>query len=166
MVSSVWGVPGTSLAAHLNFLMGVKDVLQLTGIDVVAGGDDHALGAALEVDETLLVLGAQVAGIDPGEAVGVMTQGLGGLFRMLHVFLHNGGTGEQNLALLTVGEFTVGARLDDLDIGVREGDADAALLVAGRRREAAGRDGLGGAVAFADLDDGVVLIEELVELLC
>ena len=62
-------------------LVAVQDVLQLGGIDVVAVGDDHALDALAEVDEAVVVHHAQVAGVDPGQAVGVGLQGLGRLLR-------------------------------------------------------------------------------------
>ena len=84
---------------------------------------------------------------------------------MVHVFLHYRGSGQQDLALLAVGQFLVGAGLHDLDIGVGEGQADGAFLIHGGGGEAAGRDGLRGAVALPHLNDGVVVIEELVEFL-
>ena len=145
--------------------MRVEDVLELSGIDVVARGDDHALGSSAEVDKALAVHRAEVAGIDPGEPVGVTAQGLGGLVGVLHVFLHHGRTGQQDLALFAVGQLAVRTGLDDLDVGVREGHADTALLEHVRRRQAAGRDGLGGAVALAHLDDGLVVVKEFVQLL-
>ena len=92
-------------------------------------------------------------------------EGLGGLVGVVHVLLHDGGARQQDLALLAVGQLLVGVGLHDLDVGIREGDADAALLEHLGGRQAAGGDGLGGAVALPDLDDGLVVIEELVELL-
>lgn len=145
--------------------LGVQDVLDLAGVDVVAGGDDHPLGPAPEVDEALLIHDAEVAGIDPGEAVRVMAEGLGGLVGVVHVLLHDGGARQQDLALLAVGQLLVGVGLHDLDVGIREGDADAALLEHLGGRQAAGGDGLGGAVALPHLDDGLVVIEELIQLL-
>ena len=159
------GIRHADDAAHLHGGVGVQDVLQLAGIDVVAGGDDHPLGAAPEEDETLIVHDAEIPGIDPGQPVCVVPQGLGGLLGVLHVLLHHRGTGQQDLALLTVRQLLVGAGLDDLDVGVREREADAPLLEHVRRGQAAGGDGLGGAVALPHLDGGVVVVEELVELL-
>ena len=92
-------------------------------------------------------------------------QGLGRLIGVLDILLHDGGTGEQDLALLTAGQFLVRAGLDDLDISIREGNADAALLGLVYRCEAAGSDGLGGTVALTHLNDGLVIIEKPVELL-
>ena len=77
----------------------------------------------------LIVHDTQVAGIDPGEAVIVLAEGLGRLVGVVHVLLHDGGACQQDLALLAVGQLLVGAGLDDLDIRVGEGQADGALLV-------------------------------------
>ena len=92
-------------------------------------------------------------------------QGLRGLVRVLHVLLHHGGAGEQDLALGAVGDLLIGARLNDLDVGVRERHADRALLEHMRRRQAAGRDRLGGAIALAHLHRRAVGVEELIQLL-
>ena len=159
------GVGDADNAAHLHHLVRVEDVLDLTGVDVVAGRDDHALGAAAEVNEALRVHRAEVTGVDPSEAVGVTAQGLRGLVGMLHVLLHHGGAGEQDLALGAVGDLLIGARLNDLDVGVRERHADRALLEHMRRRQAAGRDRLGGAIALAHLHRRAVGVEELIQLL-
>ena len=159
------GIGHADDAAHLHVLMGVQNVLQLAGIDVVAGGDDHPLGAALEVDEALVVHGAQVAGVHPGQTVVMLPQGAGRLLGVVHVLLHDGGARQQDLALGAVGHLLVGVRLHDLDIGVGEGQADGALLVDIGGRQAAGRHRLGGAVALADLNDRVVIVQELVKLL-
>ena len=85
--------------------------------------------------------------------------------QFVHVFFHDGGTGQQDLALLAVGQLLVGVGLDDLDVGIGEGQADGALLVDVGGRQAAGRHRLGGAVALPHLNDRVVVIQELVELL-
>ena len=145
--------------------MGVQNIFDLAGIYIVARGDDHPLGAAPEIDEALAVHGAQVAGIDPCQPVAVGTQSLGRLLGVVHVFLHHGGACQKDLALLAVGELLIGAGLHDLDVGVGEGQADGALLIHIHRGQAAGGDGLGGAVAFPHLNDSVVVVEKLVELL-
>ena len=136
--------------------MGVQNVLNLGGVDVVAGGDDHPLGSAAEIHEALAVHGAKVAGADPGQAVGVVLQGFRGFLRMVHVLLHHRGTGQKDLALLTVGKLLLGAGLDDFVICIGEGNADGADAVIVLRRQAAGRDALGQAVALPDLDGGIV----------
>ncbi len=145
--------------------MGIQNILDLTGIDIVAGGDDHPLGPAAEIDEALVIHGAQVAGIHPGEAVVVPAQGLGGLLGMVHILLHHCGAGQQNFALCAVGHLLIGTGLDDLDIGVREGQANGALLIHIHRRQAAGGDSLGGTVTLPHLHNGVVVIKELIKLL-
>ena len=48
----------------------VDDILDLTGIDIVAVGDDHALDALFKVNVAILVHRAEVAGIQPDVAVG------------------------------------------------------------------------------------------------
>ena len=145
--------------------MGVKHVLQLGGIDVVAAGDDHALDALLEVDEAVVVHGAQVSGVDPGETVGVNLQGLGRLLGVVHVAQHHRGAAEADLAVLTVGHLLLGAGADDLVVGVREGQTDGALLGHVAWSQAGGGDALGGAVALPDLDHGVMVVEEFVKTL-
>ena len=56
--------------------MAVDDVFQLAGIDVVAGGDDHALDALGEVDEAVFVHLAEVAGVQPDAAVLMAAEGV------------------------------------------------------------------------------------------
>ena len=50
-------------AGQQHLFMAVNDVFQLAGIDVIAGGDDHALDALGEVDKAVLVHLAKVAGV-------------------------------------------------------------------------------------------------------
>ena len=66
------GIRHADDAAHLHEFVGVQNVLNLGGVDVVAGGDDHPLGSAAEIHEALAVHGAEVAGADPSQAVGVV----------------------------------------------------------------------------------------------
>ena len=99
----VW-IRHTDYTAHLHLLMGVQNILDLAGIHIVAGGDDHALGAAPEIDEALLVHNAQIAGVYPCQAVIVLAQGLGRLLGVVHILLHDGGAGQQDLALFTIGQ--------------------------------------------------------------
>ena len=63
---------------------------------------------------------------------------------MLHIFLHHRRACQQDLPLFPVGQFLVGAGLDDLDEGIRERQADAALLEHMDGGQAAGGDSLGG----------------------
>ena len=159
------GVLDADDAAEVDVVVAIQNILQLGGIDVVTVGDDHALDALTEVDKALLVHHAQVAGVDPGEAVGVGLLGLGRLLRMVDVLQHHGGAGQADLALLTVGDLLLSAGLDDLVIGVREGNADGALLLLVDGGQAAGGDALGGAIALPDADGGAVVVEELVKAL-
>ena len=152
------GVFDADDAAVQHLFVAVDDVLELRGIDVVAGGDDHALDALAEVDEAVLVHRAQVAGVQPDAAVGMLAQGHGRLLGVVYIAEHHRGAGKDDLALLAVGHLVGGAGLDDLVIGVREGHADGALAVVAQGRQAARRDALGGAVALADGHGGVVLL--------
>ena len=43
-------------AAHLNIIVRIENIFKLPGVDIVAGGDYHALCAALEVDKALVDL--------------------------------------------------------------------------------------------------------------
>ncbi len=95
----------------------------------------------------------------------MMAQCLGRLLGVLHVLLHHGRSGKQDLALFSVWKLAVCAGLDNLDICIRERDTYAALLEHVRRRQAAGRDSFRRAVALAHLNDRLVVIEKLVELL-
>ena len=159
------GIGHADDTAHLHVLMGVQNILQLTGIHVVAGGNDHPLGASLEVDEALLVHGAQIAGIHPRQPVRVLPQRMRRLLGVVHVLLHDGGARQQDLALLAVGHLLVGVGSDDLDIGVGEGQTDGALLIDVGGGQAAGGHRLRGAVALPHLNDRVVVVQEPVELL-
>ena len=152
-------------AAHVDELVCVENILKLTGIDVVAGGYYHALCAALEVDKALVVHHAEIAGVHPCKAVVVLAQSLGGLLGVVYILHHDGGAGDEYLALLAVGQLLVGARLDYLVICIGEGESDAALLGHVRGSQAACRDAFGKAEALADLNFRVVVIQEFVELL-
>ena len=98
--------------------------------------------------------------MDPGQAVGVGLLGLGRLLGVVDILQHHGGAGQADLALLAVGDLLLGAGLDDLIIGIREGDADGALLLLVDGGQAAGGDALGGAVALPDGDGCAVLLQE------
>ena len=133
------------------------------GVDVVPAGDNHALEALLEVDEPIVVHGAKVPCVDPGQAVGVLLEDLGVLLLVAEIADHHRGAAEADLAGLAVGDLLLGAGLHDLEVGVRERKADAALLGHVDGGQAGGGDALGGAVTLPDLDGGVVVVEELVE---
>ena len=152
-------------AAHLNLLMGIQDVFQLGGIDVVTGRDDHSLGASAEVDEAFIVHHAKVACVNPCKTVLMGAQGFGCFLGVVHIALHDSRTGKQNFTFLAIRHFLIGARLDNLDIGVREGQTDTAFLVTVARCQAARRDSLGCAIAFTHLDRRFMIGQEPVEFL-
>ena len=76
---------------------------------------------------------------------------------MLHILLHDGGAGEQDLTLFAVRELLLRARLYDFDVRIREREPDASLLEHMVGGETAGGHRLGGAVSLAHLDGGVVV---------
>jgi len=147
-----------------NLFMAVDDVFELAGIDVVAGGDDHALDALREVDEAVLVHLAEIAGVQPDAPVVVTAERVGRFGRVVHVAEHDRGTADADFALEVGVEFLRGAGPDDLIIGVGEGHADGAHAVVVLRRETAGRHALGQAVALADLDGRAVRVQKIVHL--
>ena len=152
-------------AGQEDLFVAVDDVFQLAGIDVVAGGDDHALDALGEVDEAVLVHLAEVTGVQPDAAVVVAAEGVMGLLGIVDVLEHDGGAGDADLALEIGVELLRGAGLDDLVVGIGERDADGADAVIILRGQAGGRDALGQAVALTDLHGGMVHFQELVDLL-
>ena len=92
-------------------------------------------------------------------------QGLGGLLRLVVVAEHYCGAGEHDLAFLSIRQFLISVRLDNLEIRVGEWNADAALFLQCDRGKTAGCDALGGAVTLAHLDGRLMVGEELVHLL-
>ena len=103
--------------------------------------------------------------MQPCVAVGVLLQSLGVLFRMTDVAEHHRWAGEADFALFAVRHFFLGSGLADLEISVRERDADGTFLLLVVGGKTACRDALGGAVAFAYANTGVMLFKEGVELL-
>ena len=101
----------------------------------------------------------------PDASVGVTAECVGRLGLVVHVAEHDRRAADADLAL-HVGIDLVGrAGLDDLVVGIREGNADGADAVIVLRGQAAGRDALGQAVALTDLDGGVVRLQEFINLL-
>ena len=144
--------------------MAVDDILQLGGIDIVAGGDDHPLHPLAEVHEAVLIHVAQVAGVQPDAPVVVAAQGGGGLLGVIHIAHHYAGAGDADLALDVRLHLGQGAGLHDLIEGIREGHADGAgpgIVLGG---QAGGGDAFGGAVALPDLLSAAVGLQEGVHL--
>ena len=146
-------------------LMGFQHVFYLGWVYVIAVGDYHALDALTEVYEAFLVHFAQIAGMYPYEAVAVVLHGVCGLLGMVHVAQHHRGARKTYLALLAVWYLLGGAGLYYLIVGIREGQAYAALLCLVHGGKAAGGDALGGSVAFADFDSCAVGSKERVKAL-
>ena len=130
-------------------LMGFQHVFYLGWVYVIAVGDYHALDALTEVYEAFLVHLAQIAGMYPYEAVAVVLHGVCGLLGMVHVAQHHRGAGKTYLALLAVWYLLGGAGLYYLIVGIREGQANAALLCLVHGGQAAGGNALCSAVALA-----------------
>ena len=152
-------------AAHLHLVVRVEDVLDLCRIDVVSGGDYHPLRSSAEVYESLAVHAAEVSGVYPCEPVLVPAQSIGCLIRHVHVALHHRWACKEYLTFFAVRNFLVCARLYDLVVSIRERYSYAAFLVHLRRRKARCGNALCCAVALAHLHLGIVVEEELVQLL-
>ncbi len=137
----------------------------VSGIDVVATGDDHVLLAVGDVEIALLVHIANVARVEPaGLAVGVGAQGVGRLGGQVPIALHDLGAVHDDLADLADGQFLLaGLQVDDLEIGVGQGHADRVGLgpVYGVHGDTGA--GLGQAVGLQHLasGDGLELILDL-----
>ena len=144
--------------------MPVDDVLQLRGIDVIAGGNDHPLDALLEIDKAVLVHQAQITGVEPKLAVGVAAQGLRRFFRVVQITQHHRGAAEADLALCSRSYFVGRAGGDNFVERVREGNTDGTLPGIIFRGQAGGGNTLGGAVALPDLLRAMVRPEEGVHL--
>ena len=95
----------------------------------------------------------------------MLAQGVRSLLGVVDVLHHHRGARQADLALLSVGHLDLGAGHDNLVVGVREGDADGTLAGQSRRSQAACGDALGGAIALAHLDGGLVILQEGVDAL-
>lgn len=59
----------------MSLALGRLQLFRLHGEYIVAVGDDHPLDASLKEQESVIIHGAQVAGVDIGQAVGMGAQG-------------------------------------------------------------------------------------------
>ncbi len=127
-------------------------LLDLVGIDVEAGDEDHVLLAVDDLDETVLVHEAHVARLE--EAVG--GEDIGGLFGPVPVAGHHLGTANADLADLVEPKI-LAILVADGDFGRRDRQADRAgeriAVEAVRRRH---RRRFRQAVTFGDHDPGQV----------
>ena len=154
----------TDDGAHEDALVGVDGVFHLGGVDIVAAGDNQPLHPLLEVHKAFLVHGAQIAGVEPQVAVFMELEGLGGLLGVIHVALHDGGAADADFAHGAVGHLVMGGGGANLEVGIGEGNADAALPVGKPGGKAAGGDALRQAVALPHLLHSAVLPEEGIHL--
>lgn len=83
--------------------------------------------------------------------------------RLVQIAQHHARAGEADFAVLPGGDLLGRTDADDLIIGVGEGNADRAVARAAERRQAAGRDTFGRAVALADLHARAVLRQKPVD---
>ena len=102
--------------------------------------------------------------MDPDLSVGVDPQDIGGLFRIVQVAHHDGGTGHADLAFLTVGEFLGGIGLEDGDDVGEQGIAHGETAEVSVAAAAGGGGDLTHAVALRQGELGSVVFQESVEL--
>ena len=113
--------------------MGVDELLDLLGVDVLTAADDHVLEAARDEVVSVGTAAGQVARVEP--AVGV--DGLGGGLGHLVVALHDVVAAGHELAVDPVGAIQTRLGVDDLALHVGKGRADRlgsylqAIVVAG-----------------------------------
>ena len=96
--------------------VGVDELLDLTGVDVLAAPDDHVLEPPGDLEIAVLVLAAEIAAVEP--AVGV--DGLGGGLGHLVVALHDVVAPGHELPADPDGALLPGVRVDDLALHVGE----------------------------------------------
>ena len=145
--------------------MTVDDVFELTGIDIVSGGNDHPFHTLAEINEAVLVHMTQVAGVKPDAPIVMAAQGGSCFFRVVHIAHHHRGTGDADLTFGIGVCFLGGAGGDDFVINVGKGNTDGAGTGVILGRQAGGGDAFGGAVAFPDLLGTAVFFQEGIHLL-
>ena len=106
-----------------------EDPLDLGAVDVLAAADDHVLEPVLDVDVAVGVDLAEVAGAEPA----VLGDHLRGRLGLAEEALHQLRRTEPQLAVLAGRDVLEGARVDDPDLGARDGlpGADQPLGVVG-----------------------------------
>src|SRR5205823_7326598 len=108
--------------------VGVEELLDLPGIDVLSTADDHVLDAADDVDVAVGVHRGQVAGVHPAAAV----DGLSGALGVVPVAHHHRVAPGAQLARRAGGHDPAGLGVDDLhlDVGVDPPDGRDPVLEA------------------------------------
>ncbi len=100
------------------------DLLYIAGIDIVAAGYDHVLFTVDDIKIALFVHGGDIAGVQPA-----IPQGLGGILGFVQIPGHDLGAFDDQLAALSPGHVAFpGFKIHDADIGIGDGNADAADL--------------------------------------
>src|SRR3954470_23462211 len=95
--------------------MGVQELFDLTGVDVLAAADDHVLDPADDVDVAVVGHHRLVAGVHPAGAV----DRLGGLFGVLPVAEHDAVAARLELSGRAARQCAAGDRVGDPDLDVR-----------------------------------------------
>src|SRR5215471_11928710 len=124
--------------------MAEQEVLDFLGIDILAAATEHVVDAAAEVEEAILVLAEDVAGVQP--SVGEL--GARDL-RLVVIAAADVGTADQKLAF--IGVVALGIDQPELDLGRRHAGAAARDRTAVDRRTQRA-SALGQSVTFRDLD--------------
>ena len=140
--------------------------LQVDGEDLMAvETGDHTLDTALDVQEAVLVDVAQVTGMDPDLAVGMLAHDIVGFSGVIEVTLHHGRTGDTDFAIAVVAQLLAGLRIEDTHIDGQGGNANTALLVNIVDTEGCSCGQLGHAVTLCQREAHIVLLAEFVQTL-
>src|ERR1700688_1808851 len=93
--------------------MGVENILDLAGIDILAAADDHVLAPALNAAISVLVETPQIAGVKPAFGIDCRSR----RFRIVEIVLHDGVSASADFADLSDRHNRAGFRTGDLDFG-------------------------------------------------
>ena len=116
-------VQGAGDAHDLDVLdggVGEQELLDLPRVNILPPANDHVLGPAGDPDQTLFVLGGQVAAVEPALRV----DGLGRRLGHPEIAGHDIGTPAAELPLLSGRQGAGAPRGDDLDLHAGQGGAD------------------------------------------
>ena len=143
--------------------VGAQHLFHLAGKDVEAGGLDHALAAADEVEEPVVVPPPDIAGVQPDPPVGVPAERLRRGRRIVQVAQHDGRPRHADLSRLAHGQLVARLRARRSRRAYRGGDAHApGSLEMQRHRHDAG-DVLGEPVPLQESGLASAVGEHLVE---
>ena len=99
--------------------MGVDEVLNLLGVDVLAAADNHILDAAGDFEVALGRAAGQIAGVEPAVLIDGGGCGLGHFVVALHDVVALGA----ELAVHLVGQILAGLRVHNLALDAEQGPA-------------------------------------------